>query len=139
MPGGARSDASRASHPGQSAHQGSHASRWLRIRLLEVRSRKETINRGTCSSVLQDAVGKGCVSREPGVGCPGPAGGSSPVSALTDGAPHAVSEQRPRCCCSPSQFPLAGPLHSHVASCPRQLCGQGPPPGCAPSPGEARV
>ena len=82
---------------------------------------------------------KGCVSREPGVRCPGPAGGSSPVSDLIDGAPHAVSEQRPRCCCFPSQFPLAGPLHSHVASCPRQLCGQGPPPGCAPSPEEARV
>ena len=38
MPGGARSDASRASQPGQSAHQGSHARNWLEICLLEVRS-----------------------------------------------------------------------------------------------------
>lgn len=39
----------------------------------------------------------------------------------------------------PGQFPLAGPLHSRVAPCPQQLCGQGASLGCAPSPGEARM
>lgn len=66
----------------------------------------------------------GCVSREPGVGCPGPAGGSSPVSALTDGAPCAVSEQRPRRCCSPAsshwQAPCTAVWHpAHDSSAAR--------------------
>lgn len=42
----------------QSALQGSHARRWLGVRLLEVRSRKETMNRRTCSSVLRDVWGR---------------------------------------------------------------------------------
>ena len=122
----------------QSARQGGHACRWLRFRLLEVWNQKETINRGTCSSVPQDAWGRAVSPGSWALGAPN-LQAAPHLSLLSDGAPCAVSNQRPPASAprtsSHSQAPCTATWHpAREGSAARAR-----PQVAPPSPGEART